>query len=212
MIIGAMLARNEAAPDRYLRRALCNAAQFCDRIIVVDDGSTDDTAQICAQVPSCRVITRPGEGWWGQDETSARAALWEAAAQEAGPDGWIYHFDADHELLGISPEDFRMLTAATIVNAWCFVLYDCWDSEDLHRVDGYWIAWKNPRPWLVRAMPFPNWEPQWRQRGIHAGHHPGNYPYVTGIAFGGIRHLGYVKKEHRLRKSSKYLSLGVDNA
>ena len=158
-IVGALLARNEAAPDRYLRRALSNAAQFCDRIVVVDDGSTDDTAQICAQVPACRVITRPGEGWWGQDETSARAALWEAAAQEAGLDGWIYIFDADHELLGITPSDLLTLCGTTVYNAWSFVLWDCWDSDEQHRVDGYWQAWHSPRPWLLKAMPYDGFVP-----------------------------------------------------
>ena len=46
-IIGALLARNEAGEDRYLKRALDNAALFCDEIVVLDDGSTDATLAFC---------------------------------------------------------------------------------------------------------------------------------------------------------------------
>src|SRR2546425_7559273 len=105
-IVGALLCRNEAGADRYLQRALDNAATFCDSIVVLDDGSTDATPDVCARHPAVAVVERGGgSGWWGgaAGETPLRVQLWELACQHAGPNGWCMVFDADHELLGISP-------------------------------------------------------------------------------------------------------------
>jgi len=206
-IVGALLVRNEAAPDRYLRRCLDNAAQFVDGIVVLDDGSTDDTAAVCERHSKVVAVERRGgvAGWWGdaRGETPARVALWELACQHAGPDGWVVVYDADHELLGISPREFRALTGATVADCWACPLWDCWDSDDLQRVDGYWQAWWHPRAWLFRALPGP-----FPVRSIHVGHAP-SLPWTVGMMpnGAGIRHLGYVQRTHRLQKHANYLKL-----
>ena len=79
--VGAILARNEA--DRYLEEVLTDVARFCDEIVVVDDGSTDDTARICEDagaVVSGQDTTGTARhdfsrGFWGSDETKPRAEL-----------------------------------------------------------------------------------------------------------------------------------------
>lgn len=212
--VGALLARNEAAEDRYLLRALDNAAQFCDAIVVVDDASLDETAAICAMHPKVtEVIRLTGSGWWGTNgsEAPARQILWELAAKHAGPDGWVLLFDADHELLGITPAELRAVLKATTANCFACVLWDTWDDENLHRVDGPWVGWAMPRPWLFRAVPVPDFKPEWNGRTIHVGHAPPSFPAIAGLLppGTGIRHLGYWRKEHRKLKLHKYLSLGL---
>ena len=206
-IIGALLARNEAAPDRYLQRALDNAAQFVDGIVVLDDDSDDATPDICERHPKVVAVERRAisGGWWGgaQGETPARARLWELACEHAGLDGWIAIYDADHELLGITPREFRALTAATAADCWACPLWDCWDSDDTQRVDGYWQAWHSPRAWLFRALPGP-----FPVRAIHVGHAPMRAWTVGLMPNGaGVRHLGYVTRANRLRKHADYLKL-----
>lgn len=208
-IVAALLARNEAGPDRYLARALANAQSFCDAVVVLDDGSTDGTGDFCRARGA--VVTPHGQpaasGWWGraeaQSEAPARQRLWELASAEAGPGGWIYVFDADHELLGISPAEVRALTRASVADCWACPLWDCWSADTLHRVDGHWQAWHLPRPWLFRALPG-----TFGTRGIHVGHAPFRN-WVPGLMpdGAGIRHLGYVKQQHRLRKFTQYLTL-----
>lgn len=62
MIVGALLARNEAGPDRWLVRALDHMARFVDGIVVLDDASTDATDAVCRQHPSVlRVVSTRNE-------------------------------------------------------------------------------------------------------------------------------------------------------
>jgi glycosyltransferase involved in cell wall biosynthesis len=216
-IVGALLCRNEA--DRYLEEVLTDVARFCDEIVVVDDGSEDDTQRICEEHGA--IVSREDDlhssgddnnaGYWGTDEATPRAELWRRASELAGSTGWIYVFDADHLLTGITPDDFRTLCRADHVNAWAFRLLDCWGTRDSHRVDEFWQAWLYPRPWLFRGSPRSDFDPVWKVRGIHAGHVPSNYPMRAGVApgFGAIRHLGYVSGADRAAKAKKYLDLGV---
>jgi len=209
--VGALLCRNEAAPDRYLERVLANVATFVDEIVVLDDCSSDATRSICegaakvVQVESTDTVDRVG--WWqGSRESGARAQLWRLATQHGD---WVYVFDADHELVGLTPDTFRELLRAEHVNAWACPLWDCWDSDEQMRVDGYWQAHWHPRPWLARSQPYAGFQPDFGTRGIHSGHFPANYPFQVGLMPPGaaIKHLGYIQKEARLRKAERYLSL-----
>jgi glycosyltransferase involved in cell wall biosynthesis len=210
-IVAAILARQEAGPDRYLQRVLDNCASLCDDTVLVDDGSTDDTVKVARA--SGAIVSQFGAAaeFWGINETAPRAHLWALAAKVAGPGGWIYVADADHELTGITRSDLHILCSADLINGWAFPLYDCWDSDETHRVDGYWQAWAHPRVWLARAFPVPGWQPRWEVRGIHAGHLPGSYPVRAGVvpAGVGISHLGYISLRHRESKAARYLGLAL---
>lgn len=206
MICGAIICRNEA--DRYLKRTLENVTSLCDTFVVVDDGSTDGTVELCESFKPERLITLESiEGFWGKDEASPRKTLWDLAAVTVGADGWIYFSDSDHELLGCDRQTMKSLAASENVNAWSWPLYDCWESEDLMRVDGWWIGHDHPRPWMVRAFPSADFKATWGRTDIHVGHIPQNFPLRAGIAPGGIRHLGYIKREHREEKARKYLAV-----
>ena len=208
MIIGALLVKDEAGKDRYLERVLKNAFQFCGKVVVLDDGSQDNTREIC-EAQGAQVFRRQSqEAFWDSNESSARAMLWDLATKDAGPDDWIWIFDADHELLDTAVAHAQTLTQTSVVNAWAYPLYDCWDSDTQMRTDGYWQAHLNPRIWLVKALPYEGYVPEWSNKAIHSGHIPHNYPLASAVAPGGIKHLGYINAEHRLTKAEKYLSLG----
>lgn len=197
-MIGALLVKDEA--DRYLAATIRSMQPVCEKILVLDDGSTDDTVAL-AESMGCEVRRRVETGMWG-NETPARAELWDWGAQEAG-NGWLYISDADHELVG-DRDHIRRLAESWEVNCWGFRLYDCWDSPQTHRVDGQWAAYQVARPWMFR--PVSCGTPQWGSRGLHAGHAPCNYDYRLGLAPSGvwIRHLGWMSAVDREAKVARY--------
>lgn len=209
-IVGATLVRNETG--RYLEISLVNMLSLCDLVVVLDDYSTDDTFKTCVTLVGGGGFVRLRgsqalqKGFWGQDETSARAELWNLAAEAAGPGGWVYVADADHELCGVSRADMQTLAASDLVTAWAWPLYDCWDGDTQHRVDGFWQAWQHPRPWMAQVPADPAFQPVWPQRGLHCGHFPHNLPLVPGVAPGFIKHLGYITLADRQAKAAKYLA------
>lgn len=203
-LVTALLVRDEA--DGYLRRVLARCKEFSDEILVLDDGSTDDTVKIATEM-GCLVKQRPQTGMWG-NESPARAELWERGAKLA-KDGWLLIADADMILEG----DPRPLCDTWDISAWAFVLWDCWDGEHQARVDGPWSHGPmTPRPWLFRPSVCVNGAPQWNQRGLHSGHAPLNLSGVIGVAPPDTyfwRHLAYCKATDRTAKHAQYLAHGA---
>jgi hypothetical protein len=201
-LVTAMLTKNEAGPDRFLARVLQRCYEFSDRILVLDDNSTDDTCETALYCPKVTLKRRKSpEGAWGAEST-ARAELWEEGCRLAG-DGWLLICDSDMLLCG----DPRPLCLSWEAQGWAFPLADCWDSEDTARIDGPWFyGMHTPRPWLFNVGALPkDYKPKWSGRGIHAGHFPPDLPlriFPTNEVF--WRHMAYLTKEHRTKKYAQY--------
>ncbi len=203
-LVTAMLVRDEAAPDRYLRPALQNARQWSETVLVLDDHSTDDTVGICRDEGAIVMERDDPTPAWGH-EAAARKELWDLAVEAARIlDGWVLFQDADM----ILSADPRPLLATVELNCWCWSLLDLWDSPGTHRTDGYWKGSVSPRPWLVHPgrVP-PDWRAEWPERGIHCGHIPKNFPMIAANAPPQYRwlHYGWLNAEHRRRKHAQYL-------
>jgi glycosyltransferase involved in cell wall biosynthesis len=197
--------RNEAGEDRYLRRVLARCLSWSDAVLVLDDTSTDATPDIAREM-GCVVRTRSGELAWGK-ESSARAELWSFACEYAtDPDDWVLIADADMVLHG----DPRPLCESDETNAWAWVLYDCWDSEDWYREDGFWQGHHHPRVWLLAPNRVPEgWVADWSDRGIHVGHFPANFPLIAGIAPATVywAHYSFLTATNRALKAAQYASV-----
>ena len=199
-LITLVLARNEAGRD--LPDVLARAATFSDQILLLDDRSTDGTADL-ARKHGAEVRRRAGPAAWGA-EAPARAELWNWGC-EVVRDGWLLVCDADMLLVG----DPRPLTQSWSVNTWSWVLYDLWNETEA-RADEFWRGHEFPRPWMVCPNRVPEgWEATWPARGIHCGHLPSNWPMVAGIVGPEDlywQHRAYVTPARRKAKFEQYQS------
>jgi glycosyltransferase involved in cell wall biosynthesis len=196
-LVSAILARNEA--DRFLRPVLARLKEVSDDVLLLDDNSTDATADVAADL-GCTVMRRSDPmPMWGR-ESGARQQLWDWGTRTAR-DGWLLIADADMLLVG----DPRPLLRTTQVNSWSFILYDVW-GEGVYRSDGYWKGHEFPRPWLFCPSRVPSdWVPWWAERGIHCGHAPNNFPHHSGVTSTIYwEHLQYSSSSSRLSAYAKY--------
>jgi glycosyltransferase involved in cell wall biosynthesis len=198
LLIGAMLVRNEQG--RYLERVLEQMRSVCDKIIVTDDASTDDTPIICRSYGA--VVYQADKSCWGTDELILRKWLWGEACDASKPGDWILCLDADEtfdkpELL----HDYIQKADKAGCNSLAFTLYDMWDAEH-YRDDEYWQGHNGVWPFCVK---FEDVDYFWKETPLHCGRFPMNA--VNRMAFCPIRiqHWGWARPEDRQAKYERYM-------
>ena len=135
MLIGITRVRNEAL---IIADTLRHYLERCDHVLLYDDASTDDTAEIAAAFDRV-TVTRGQE--WRQDRTAEETrhrGLMLEQARAMGAD-WCLCFDADERLVGDLPD----LTA----DGYRFRLFDGYLTDDRRALyDGGELA-DLPRMW-----------------------------------------------------------------
>lgn len=197
-----MLVRNESG--RYLERVLAHIAQFADEVVILDDGSTDNTVAICREklVNTTHFIKENNKCGFN-NEVELRKTLWELAAS-SNPD-WIMILDADEIFEPKAARMIRELITDDSADVVCFRLYDMW-SDSRYREDGYWIAHKVYRPFLVRYRPDVNYE--WQEQPLHCGRFPINiFALPEKQSELRLRHFGWARPEDRVAKYFRYKQL-----
>ena len=96
-IIGLTRVRNE---KRIMQETLNHMATFCDKIVVYDDCSTDDTASICINHEKVVALFIGKE--WDKNRKRAewqnRSELLAGAKKVADADDWFVYMDADERI------------------------------------------------------------------------------------------------------------------
>ena len=195
----AMPVRNEAS--RYLREVLTSVAAYADRIVVLDDQSTDDSPAVARSL-GAEVYHTPESLF--HDEWRLRTQLWELAG--AGQPEWILSLDADEIF---EPQVVRVmpfLLGHPELNWFGFPLYDLWNDRQHYRDDPLWTAHHLIWPLLVRYRPgFPY---HFRRRAHHCGRLPENALVDPGAASPlKLLHLGWLDPADRQAKYDRYRRL-----
>jgi len=187
----ATIVRNE---EKFLPKALECWTKLSDRIVAVDNGSTDATSDILAEF-GCEV--HPYSTVMDGNETECRQVLWQTATKDSD---WVVFADADHCFAG----DFRPHLHGRRV---AFPVFDMWSATH-YRSDTWWIV----RPWwqAVNVSDIADFEWVWPTRGWHSGHVPLNTD-VFGVQYEiprecGMLHYGYATPEARERHFRAYVA------
>lgn len=218
-IIGLLRVRNES---RYIERVIRSIQPICERIFVLDDKSTDDTADICERL-GCSVKRSTSEGI---DESRDKDELL-SAAYDLLPDEhklgnpkspwYALLIDGDEELHGDDRDILRAIPESVdSADAYHLRIPYLWDSPDQHRVDGVYSRMANlGRPSFFRLMndrfrfqrtPFGN------GANFHCSSVPQELLHSAVPCAARLLHWGYFDRETRIRKYEFYNRIDPGNA
>ncbi|MFP7478601.1 glycosyltransferase [Terribacillus saccharophilus] len=197
----SMIVKNESG--RFLERSLRSSLPAVDQAVIIDDHSTDNTADICRilckeyDVP-LKLIENPKSGF--NNEVELRKQQWQETIA-TGAD-WILNLDADEVLDSLFLTEKDQLLNQAGLDLYSFRLFDFWD-ENHYREDQYWQAHFFYRPFLLRYQPaFPY---EWRETPVHCGRFPENiFQLPNDISTIRIKHYGWARAEDRIRKYERY--------
>lgn len=188
-IVGAMRIKNEA---RWIGEVLTALRPLCSDIFVMDDHSTDETAEICRQ-HGALVFPSPFS-----DLNEGRDKNW--LLEQIGPTrpDWVVMVDGDEILEPGAADKLLPLMRSGLFETIRMRIVYLWDTRDQIRTDGIYGTFR-------RSSAF-RWNDAARFRhGFHCSNVP-TQGWRQRMAESEVRllHLGYLHREDRVRKFAWY--------
>lgn len=184
--------KNEA---RWIRAVLESAFAVCERIYVLDDHSTDHTADICQSFGER--LRLYSSGFASLDE--ARDKNWLLDLVQLSGAEWVLAIDGD-EVLG-KPEAVLASVASGAADSYALRVLYLWDRPDQVRADGvYGRFWRGS---LFRLRDGATFQSTPNGGNFHCGNVPqGLGQSARSEAF--LLHYGYLDARDRRRKFEWY--------
>jgi len=201
-----MIVRNEA--NRYLQEVLTDLSTYVDRIVILDDASTDDTPGICKSFEKV-ILHRNHESLFFEDESRLRSRLWQYTV-ETRP-GWVLAIDADEIFEKRMQSESKSLINQDEFDVVEFRLFDFWGGRTHYRVDGKWDPWVKGVRMLFRYHP--NRAYSWPEQRFHCGRVPVEvrndiWVYQSDLR---VKHFGWARDEDIRRKYDRYKQVHQDS-
>jgi glycosyltransferase involved in cell wall biosynthesis len=198
-VIGIYRVKNEA---RWIKESLERTLQVSDKVILLDDHSTDDTRAIASSIPKVTVVPSP---FTGLDEARDKDYLL-ALAIVSKPD-WIIQLDGDEVLtkraLGEINPWVHQTKLGGILN---FRIAYLWDNVNRERVDSVYRSFYQPRAYSLFDQPAKTHTYNRTVYGgnFHCGQVPVGHSGPTHTMKHPIKHYGYMDAADRERKYKWY--------
>jgi glycosyltransferase involved in cell wall biosynthesis len=199
-----MLVKNEAG--RWLRQVCSILQEVSDCFIVLDDGSSDGTVNICKEYTELKNIYVNKESLWETNEVQRRKELFNLCMEQSSNEkDWIMIIDADEIICNHKELRYVMLNNVPDIrtDVFTFKLYDMWNN-DYYRDDNWWVAHNNNWHMAFRARKN-NYI--WNEQTLHCGRFPKNIGTSAYISNFKIKHMGWSTPEDRKRKYKRYMRI-----
>ena len=205
-VLGAMRIKNESM---WIRDSIESQLFICDKVIVLDDHSTDDTREIVRSFGDrCVLIESPFEG---VNEARDKQLVLEHLLA-ANPE-WVLWIDGDEVLEAVAPMMLRSELTNPLATWYSMRVLYFWDALDRIRVDGCYANFQRTSLFRVRGQDRQRLRFQVVDDGANL--HCCNYPrgltgngYVSGAQ---IKHYGYLDRQQRQRKFEWYNKIDPNN-
>jgi len=201
----SMIVKNEEA--RYLKQVLGSLVGHIDEAVIIDDGSSDNTINLCKEIlTDIPLHIIKNEQSMFANEAELRKKQWNETVK-TNPD-WILNLDADEILEDSFWDQSQKLINNQDCDIYCFRLYDMWD-ETHYREDEHWNAHSIYRPFLMRYQSGFNY--QWNETPQHCGRFPINtFIFPRFDSQFRVKHFGWATGEDRAKKNKRYQLLDPD--
>ena len=208
-LVCMMRVRNEEA---WIGRSLAQTSKVADAIVILDDGSTDRTPEICQSFP--KVVRYERQDIEETDEVRDKNKLlrW---TLELEPD-WILALDGDEVLedLAVSTVRQAMALCPEEVSSLSFEFLFLWDGETQYRMDGKYADTFHPRLFRVSKKNRANllFLPSVHGGNFHCGSLPKNLKGEELRLDIKVKHYGYFDREQRMAKYAYYQRIDSEHA
>jgi len=193
-LVAMMLMQNDE--NRFLERVLNHVTPYVDEIVILDDGSDDNSVEIAKSYSNAVVHQNETSHWWTHGENKLREQLY-ALAIERNPD-WVLHIASDEVFEDRFEKEVRSMLE-TEHNWFQFLLCNMWDET-------HFIFPMFNRKTVKFLFRFDKDKPRsFGNMIMHCGGVPG---YLFNATDGlktdiRIKHLGFIGKKNRLRRIAR---------
>jgi len=195
-LVASLIVKDEL--DRYLLPCVESLLGFCDEVRVWDDGSTDGTRDVLADLERVRVAGSDDSRFFGHEGRARQAAL--AWTLEARPTH-VLSIDAD-EIVGDGALLRTMVESDEREAAWSLCMAEVWkatEDELLVRQDGGW------RAHTVTVVWTPGRDTRIPDRALASGRVPMSVARARARFVGcPLLHLGWAREAERVRRHERY--------
>ena len=202
LIVGSLVYNEE---HKFLEQYLNSISKIANKLVLIDDGSTDNSLAICKKYTDNIFQTK---NLFKTNESQLRQLLWNKCIQQCKEDDFILIQDCDELYTESSLQSFQQaIQVADKLQAdgIGFNLYDMWNESQYREEPPYWTASQH---FWVRCIRYKkNYTYYWNGNKLHCGSLPVNGYYNAIPTKLQIKHMAYSTLELRQKKVEFYNNL-----